>query len=1083
MNKNPNLRLLASSIERGDLFTRLVQDLFFALGYHELRLNVHKTGREIDVEGQHRYENRSVFAECKATEERIGGSDLNKFLGTLTRERIKNPHATGYFVSLSGFTESGIQQEIDSGPEGLILLNASSVTTELERHHAIVSRDAAVERAGRCIAQSTISNAEFDSAELLGHERGYIWVVFYATDKFRSAFALIHADGQALGEDAASEIIEADRNCGGTLHTLQFIPAPAPERHQLDVRERALSAYRRWLGEEFGYIQLDGLPADSDLSATRLRLERLFVPLRAVLVYDTTEKNHRLNTSRDDEDAVAIGRLMEEHRHLALLAMPGGGKSTLLKRLATAYSFPERMEQVPDNLPEGEHLPLILRCRELRDRSHRPILELIFDIPRHAALSEEECLAFEETVHESLRSGSVLLLVDGLDEISEEGARLTFATHLRTFIAMFPLVRLVVTSREAGFRVIAGVIASACSQARFASLNRNEAIALCERWHVEVVADTSKVKSDATELGSEIWENHRIRTLARNPLLLTTLLVVKRNVGELPRNRTALYREAIRVLVRTWNVEGYAAMDEEETLAQLSYVACEMTRAGQQQIGERELLRLLYGARKELQAELQFTDISPQSFINRIEYRSSLLMQTGFVTNDNQMEAVYEFRHLTFQEYLAARGFTEEQYAGRDDNLPLVDILEPRFQDAAWREVISLSAVLAGRKAEGVIKRLVERVEEVRNSEKFDIIKDRENATADVDALSMLLLQCLRDEVQLTPSTLRRALTESVLVSLLQVGMIEISGLLAGKFGGVLSEIIKDLFFDAQASGLGPMQLLSSVVAREHSAEDGIIDDEFMLKIMELFSTDDIKSQTSAALLCMNLAFRHYESILENKLEESNESEYIENTDDRATNDGELNSSNPKNSTSEISESIEQLRCFLPNLDALLFSENYRIRVAAAWALAWYGATKIDSENSKEISIHLFRLSRCLPWNTQEHFVVWAFLEQQLADRDGSDDVEWGVCDEDLVHTLQSAEENPPARAAALVVGWYRGGPWNDEEIVSLCRQVLTSDDSVRYRSLSELLIRLGQDPADFVISEDKRESDDHLEIPELDPY
>ena len=73
MKKTPHVRLLASSSERGDLFTRLVQDLFFTLGYHELRLNVHKTGREIDVEGRHRHESRSVFAECKATEEKIGG--------------------------------------------------------------------------------------------------------------------------------------------------------------------------------------------------------------------------------------------------------------------------------------------------------------------------------------------------------------------------------------------------------------------------------------------------------------------------------------------------------------------------------------------------------------------------------------------------------------------------------------------------------------------------------------------------------------------------------------------------------------------------------------------------------------------------------------------------------------------------------------------------------------------------------------------------------------------------------------------------------------------------------------------------
>lgn len=112
------LRLLAAAPgERGDLFTTLIQDLFFALGYGEFRLNVHKSGREIDIIGNHRLERRTLLAECKAQEAKIGGDDLNKFLGILTRERAKAAAPIGaYFVSLSGFTETAIEQEIQSDP-------------------------------------------------------------------------------------------------------------------------------------------------------------------------------------------------------------------------------------------------------------------------------------------------------------------------------------------------------------------------------------------------------------------------------------------------------------------------------------------------------------------------------------------------------------------------------------------------------------------------------------------------------------------------------------------------------------------------------------------------------------------------------------------------------------------------------------------------------------------------------------------------------------------------------------------------------------------------------------------------------
>src|SRR5207237_1774915 len=106
----------------------------------------------------------------------------------------------------------------------------------------------------------------------------------------------------------------------------------------------------------------------------------------------------------------------------------------------------------------------------------------------------------------------------------------------------------------------------------------------CEHWHVEVIANSDKVRSDARELAQTIWENERIRALAENPLMLTTLLVVRRCIGELPTRRVELYREAVRVLIRTWNTEGFAPLDLDEALAQLSYVACAMTEAGQQQI-------------------------------------------------------------------------------------------------------------------------------------------------------------------------------------------------------------------------------------------------------------------------------------------------------------------------------------------------------------------------------------------------------------------------------------------------------------------------------------------------------------------
>jgi hypothetical protein len=69
--------------KKGDLFGRLMRDFFFTLGYDEPRLNISKSGREIDFHSSHRTEHKIVVAECKAHSEKIGGADINKFVGAV----------------------------------------------------------------------------------------------------------------------------------------------------------------------------------------------------------------------------------------------------------------------------------------------------------------------------------------------------------------------------------------------------------------------------------------------------------------------------------------------------------------------------------------------------------------------------------------------------------------------------------------------------------------------------------------------------------------------------------------------------------------------------------------------------------------------------------------------------------------------------------------------------------------------------------------------------------------------------------------------------------------------------------------
>jgi hypothetical protein len=1017
------LLLATDNNHRGDLFTRLGKDLFFALGYDELRLDVHKAGRELDIIGQHRHEARALVAEFKATKARIGGDDLNKFLGALTRERGRGARVAGYFVSLGGFTETARQQEMESqtgagGTEqAIILLDTTKVIAELERSGQLLSLAAAMEQAGRCRQHAQVPDGVVDGACLLGTELGYVWAVFYAHHKQRTHFALIHADGTPLAQAVAQqlwcdELLKANPDWHEAVKELQYLAPPEYDAARRKLADSADLAYRTWLAEECGYMQLDGLPTDADLGSSRPRLERLFVPLRAYLLpqADAAGQEAAVWGAGNKEKPLPIGTLLADHPCLALLAAPGGGKSTLLKRLATAYAMPERLNQVADHLPTQNWLPLLLRCRDLGQQARQPILSLLQHICQCAAMTPEQSTLFQETIHTALRAGRVLLLVDGLDELSDSGTRQLFAQNLRTFVGMFPGTRLLLTSREAGFRAVAGVVASLCRQLRMAPLDDEDIATLCQHWYREVYPDDAARQREAEQLAATICENERIRKLAENPLLLTTLLVVKRSTRELPRKRADLYKSAISVLVRTWNTEGYEPLDEEIAVTQLCFIACAMMLRGVQKLPRPELLAVLKQARRELEEELRNVTQSPAQFIDRIELRSSLLMQTGHEQYEGELQPVYEFRHLTFQEYLTALGLVNEHYPGRSAGLPLEDLLEPHFEEESWQEVVPLAAALGKRKTDKLMARLVAVCDELQ--------WDWSNSPNPVH----LLRQCVTDRVQVTTPTLKAAY--------LQIGR----GLASHNriwVQEILTEDRVNLFYatvveriwqvnERWAEYIGTMGELA--LWQFQQANPPPWREAAMAQLANQLMTSDATARLAAALVCMKLAHGVVHGLKKLPLEK------------------------------------HWFTLLQPGLVAMLVAENVPEQVACAWSFACLRQHRLLAEPLPASCLpHWFKLWQQHSQQEYSRYFAWAMASQPLASRDTFAPTVWGDCDDFLRQQFIRVGKGAFwYGAAALVVMWYQRAPLTDAELVD---ELVKHDKKFGNRTptMRELLANLGE--------------------------
>ncbi|MEW5537223.1 NACHT domain-containing protein [Streptomyces cyaneofuscatus] len=742
--------------KKGDLFGRAVKDLFHALGYQDFGLNIAKAGREIDIKGKHRTEKRTLLAECKATKGPIGGSDINKFAGAVEveRTRTKGLQASAYFVSLGGFTASAIEQEEEAGNR-LILLDASKIVEELVRGRVIAAPEKAAIVAARSPALAS-GVTQGQKCALLIHEIGWIWAFFFKTSGKYTHFALVHADGYALHPDLTAEVIASDAESTKLLCNLTHAFILEAESEERTLKEEAKAEYFAYLEREFGGLTLEGLPADQEVGSKTIRLESIYVPLHLTPVPKeglqiSSDKDQGRDEKPSGSSRKTVAEVLSEHRNLAILAAPGGGKTTLLKRLAVAYASADRRGEVADELPSEDWFPLFIRCRQLGDHVRRPITDLIKSLPKYAERSDL-IDPFSDAALEALKAGKVLLLVDGLDEISDPGDRSAFAAQLRTFIGTYPAAHVVVTSREAGFRAVSGAMSSACSLYRIADLSTPDIYTLCRAWQHEVVGGSTTA---ANKIAQSIVNKPRVRDLAINPLLLTTLLLVQRWFGELPPKRSVLYDKAIEVLLMTWNTEGHTPIDQEEAMPQLAYAAFAMMKAKKQSVSAKALKDLFDEARNAMPEVLGYARMSSNELIERVEDRSSLLVQSGHVIEDGQIRPLYEFKHLTFQEYLTAKACVEAWNPERDRTEDYSEVLNEYLTNESWTEVIPLAGVLAGGKgAKRIVDRLTTRLQEFDPGDEPWVDRPK----GDVVVLCRNLVQCLVDEVQISPEQVRNAI-------------------------------------------------------------------------------------------------------------------------------------------------------------------------------------------------------------------------------------------------------------------------------------------------------------------------------------
>jgi hypothetical protein len=497
-------------------------------------------------------------------------------------------------------------------------------------------------------------------------------------------------------------------------------PAAAPVEPASDF-----SGYLKALIVQTSHINISGISnVGSVKGALRYAIEKLYTPLRS-----RGEIGDLGDLGRRMEGSVGLPDLLPRHPRLLLEGQPGAGKTTFLRFASCMLARDALGQPCPEGrswqerylglggLREGEALtPVLVRISDLvpiltaeetrlRHDDRRRLLDLL-----SAVCHENEFQVDREGWRRLLESDRALLLLDGLDEVADEGLRGRIFEIFRDVCEHWRCP-IVVTSRPIQ---TAELRAMGFHVATVEPFGLPEIRTFLDHWVAALYqAEGAEALHGEGEqyraaLLAAICDLPRVRRLAANPVMLTCLCVVHWNEGHLPEGRSRVYRAVLRWLIaartKLREKEGFTDRFAWSAFAQLALAMMSAPK------GKRTTFDLEEAAvAVDAAVRRQFPALSSEE--RRREARRWLAFEclgSGIVEELSGRRL--RFWHLTFQEFLAAL-----QLAWRDDGENAKSswwpVVEKHLDAAQWRETVELfPGCLLEEGGEGRVDKLLERV-------------------------------------------------------------------------------------------------------------------------------------------------------------------------------------------------------------------------------------------------------------------------------------------------------------------------------------------------------------------------------------
>lgn len=423
-------------------------------------------------------------------------------------------------------------------------------------------------------------------------------------------------------------------------------------------------------GFEYDYRQLVARKLDRvEIFGVTLAEETRKYPLSVAYI--------SLTATKMDDKVAGVGSRVEERlsrsRRLFIRGEAGLGKTTLLQWIAVRSArsdFPAKLGKW------NSTVPFLIPLRRYADRELPAPQQFVHEIGRHIA---EEMP--EGWVHDQLRSGRAIVLVDGVDELPAD-RREEARSWLNDLVLTFRRSRFVVTSRP-GATSSDWLREDSFTVLDLQPMSLRDIRTFVGRWHEAIrslcVDDRTRAELDDYEQGliQKLNVSGHLRKLAGYPLLCALLCALHRDRrAALPSSRMELYDLALHMILVRRDAERkivpITGLNYTEKILLLGDLAYWLIRNGRSDVeAGRATARL-----EERLLLMRQVQADPETVYRHLLERSGLLREP--------VVGRVDFIHQTFLEYLAAR----TAIVNADD---VGQIVANAHLDQ-WHEVVIMSA-------------------------------------------------------------------------------------------------------------------------------------------------------------------------------------------------------------------------------------------------------------------------------------------------------------------------------------------------------------------------------------------------------